>query len=504
MKLELDRKSSISLYLQIRNCIRGMILDGTLKAGDPLPPERKLAQALGVNRSTVQNAYRELEADGFVDSHVGRGTTVALSHPGAEGEAHIPVGIPWKQYISESMSRSKQTLVRDLLEIANRKDIISFAAGVAVPGMDSLDALRRIQRQVIKEKGHAVLQHTPTEGLYSLRESISFLMKERNAPVSPEEIIVLSGSQQGIDLLARMFIDPGDTVIVEEPTFFCAVQIFRSLGARVLGVPIDRDGMRVDILEKLLERHKPKFIYTMPLFQNPSGTVLSMERRRQLLRLAYQYQLPIIEDDAYGELRYEGEALPPLKGMDAYGYVIYLSTFSKILFPGFRIGWMAAPSPVVQQAMMLKQMADLHSSSLAQWVMDCFLREGFIGPHLERINAENRYRRDVMLEALEKWALPGITWGRPQGGLYVWCELPEQIKSSELMTRATENGVAFVPGSVFYPEGDDGNHIRLNFTFPTPDRIGEGIKRLMDAAGRAKKDNAGGMTGVRMDLEPIV
>lgn len=505
MRFHIDRESSIPIYLQIRNRIRDMIMEGTLQEGFRLPPERKLAQNLEVNRSTVLNAYRELKADGLVDSRVGQGTVVcARRASGIQNKGIMQETLPWRQYFSEGMARSRDTMVRDLMELANREDMISFAAGVAIPGIDSLDALQNIQLRLVKDCKHSILHHTPTEGHYPLRESISRLMKSRQAYVPPEEVVVLSGSQQGLDLTARSLIDPGDVVVVEEPTFFCALQIFNSLGARILGVPVDGDGMRMDMLESLLQRYKPKLVYTMPTFQNPSGVVMSLERRRQLLNLAYKYRVPILEDDPYGELRYEGEALPSLKALDEFGYVIYLSTFSKVMFAGLRIGWAAAPKPFIHQLTILKQLADLHASSMAQWIFDAFLREGLLEPHIQRIRKENMYRRDIMLEELEKYAVPGMEWNRPEGGIYIWCTLPGQINPSRLIARAADRKVAYVPGEVFFPDKQSGNRIRLNFTYPKPELIREGVKRLVSAIEESVEERHYGAGNREMEIRPII
>lgn len=508
MEIKINRESATPIYLQISNSIRELILAGGLPAGYMLPPERKLADRLQVNRSTILNAYRELKAGGLVDSHIGQGTSVTLlplseaadrEKPGAT----IIPSMPWEQLFSESSMRMQDTTVRDLLKMSGSSDMILFAAGVTVPGLDSLDALQRIQTDVLKNYGHTSVQHLPTEGFYPLRESISILMKERGITASASETMVLSGSQQGLDLAARAFIDPGDIVFVEEPTFFSAFHIFKAAGARVIGVPIDRDGMRMDMLTMLLARFKPKLIYTIPDFQNPSGAVMSLERRRQLLSLAYKNQILILEDDPYGMLRYEGHHLPAIKSFDINGNVLYLSTFSKLLFPGFRVGWISAPPQVLYRFTMLKQMADLHTSSLPQLIFDRFLREGLLAGHLEKANAENRRRRDTMLTELASANLDGLSWNRPEGGLYLWCRLPEGMLQSRLLSKAVENNVSFIPGNTFYPGNSSGNHIRLNFTYPAPAQIKEGVRRLTEAYKDIKKHYQSHGTGTDMTLGPI-
>lgn len=488
MDIRINRKSSVPVYLQISNSIRDAILAGILPAGSMLPPERKLAERLHVNRSTVLNAYRELKADGLADSHIGQGTAVVHRRPAdhtgrEETDIDEMLPMPWEQLFSQTSLRMQDTTVRDLLRMAGSGDMILFAAGVTVPGIDSIDSLSRIQMEVLKDHGHTAVQHLPTEGFYPLRESIGKLMNSRGIMAPASETLVLSGSQQGLDLAARAFIDPGDIVFVEEPTFFCAIQIFKAAGARVIGIPIDRDGMRTDMLEMLLDRYRPKLIYTIPDFQNPSGAVMSLERRKRLLALAYRNRITILEDDPYGMLRYEGESLPALKALDGNGNVLYLSTFSKLLFPGFRVGWICAPSPVLHRLTILKQMADLHTSSLPQLIFDRFLREGLLEGHLEIANAENRRRRDILLSELENAALDTMKWNKPEGGLYLWCRLPDGMSQSRLLAKSAENGVAFVPGNTFYPGNPSGNFVRLNFTYPDPRQIREGVRRFARAYG---------------------
>ncbi|HEY8350551.1 MAG TPA: PLP-dependent aminotransferase family protein [Clostridia bacterium] len=524
MDIKIDRESTVPVYIQIFNGIRDMILSGAMPAGYKLPPERKLADQLGVNRSTVINAYRELKSCGLAESHVGRGTVAAgcstgdkagYSDTGVAGMPWDTAGMdradapgippmPWDQLFSESSLRMQDTTVRDLLKLSGRRDMVLFAAGVSIQGIDSLETLQRIQAEVINEYGHTTVQHVPSDGFYPLKESISKLSAARGIAASAQDIMVLSGSQQGIYLCACAFIDPGDVVFVEEPTFFSAIHIFRAQGARVVGIPTDKEGMRTDLLSVLLKRFKPKLIYTIPDFQNPSGHVMSMERRQELLSLAYRNQTIILEDDPYGMLRYEGDSLPALKAMDIHGHVLYLSSFSKLLFPGFRVGWISGPQQVLHRLTLLKQVVDLHTASLNQMIIDRFLREGLLEDHLERSKNENRKRRDVMLEELEAARLEGIRWNRPEGGLYLWCRLPDRMQQTTFLTRSVDRGVTFVPGNIFYPGNAPGNYIRLNFTYPTPPEIREGVKRLAAAYKEVRKEQEKYHADDHMDLGPIL
>ncbi|SMC90040.1 PLP-dependent aminotransferase family protein [Papillibacter cinnamivorans] len=481
MQIKVDRDLKVPVYLQIRNQIASMILDGTLRAGQPLPPERTLAQSLGINRSTVVNAYSELKADGLVDSRVGKGTVV-LSHLTGEQDKEKYSDPPaWSQFLSHTAERSNESLLRDILELANRRDIISFAAGISGMETDPVEALRGIEEEIVSPACRFALNHTPAEGMPCLRESISELMCARGVEAGPEEILVLSGSQQGIDIAARAFLDPGDVVFVEEPTFFSALQIFRAAGARIIGIPVDARGMRVDLLEQALTRYRPKFIFTVPTFQNPSGTTMDLERRKRLLELAYRRNTFILEDDPYSDLRFEGSRVPLLKELDKNGYVIYLSSFSKLLFPGVRIGWINAPKPMVVQFTKVKQMTDLHADSLSQWIIHRYLRSGGLDAHLSRIIAEYRIKRDIMIDELITDPVREMEWNKPQGGFYLWCRLPDDIPYATLMVKAAERGVAYVSGTAFFQGGKGGNYMRLNFTYPSREEIREGIRRLKAA-----------------------
>jgi DNA-binding transcriptional MocR family regulator len=293
--------------------------------------------------------------------------------------------------------------------------------------------------------------------------------------------MVLSGSQQGIDLAARILLDPGDIAVVEEPTFFPAIQAFKTTGARVMGIPVDESGMNIDLLEQLLQRYRPKLIYTVPTFHNPTGTTMPLERRKRLVDLAVRYRALILEDDAYGDLCYEGVQPPLLKSMDNGGYVIYLGTFSKSVYSGLRLGWMTAHKKIIKRCSAVKQIMDLHSSSLSQWIIERFVTSGDFDAHIVKTCGEYRLRRDAMASALKKYAPAGMSWNLPKGGYYFWCRLPEGVSASGLIARAAEYKVVFVPGNPFFASEQGDNYIRLNFTFAPLKEIPEGIKRLCRA-----------------------
>jgi len=457
-----------------------MILDGTLSEGSRLPPERKMAAALGVNRSTVVNAYRELAADGLVEGHVGRGTIVRRPPPALAQLPNHLIAHPlvWNEYFVPRPEGGRDPLLRDLMALLTRADIISFAAGIPAPELYPLDDFQQAMTYILDTAGQTLLQPCPVEGYYPLRQTIARRMARRGATVRAENILIVTGSQQGLDLIARAFLRAGDEVVVEAPSYLGALQIFSTAGTRLLGVPLDGEGMRVDILENILLRYRPKLIYTLPTFQNPSGRTMAPRRRLRLLELARRHRVPIVEDDPYGELYYTDQPPSPLLALDQDGYVIYLSTFSKILFPGLRLGWVAAPRPVIERLSQIKQLADLHCSTLIQGVVHEFCQRGALDKHLDRVRGLYRQRRDAMLTALTKYGPTGLEWDEPQGGFNLWCRLPPGLKARQLMVEAARQGVALVPGEVFYPDGGGQEEMRLNFSCPPVALIEEGVQRV--------------------------
>lgn len=505
MKVSIDRDSHTPFYMQIFGQIKRQIISGEIMPGFRLPPERKLAESLGVNRTTVLNAYRELKAEGLVGSRVGQGTVVLspLRDEATNVGDRVPEP-PWNQIFSKYAHGIDSFIVKDLLTLANRKDVISFATGIAAPDSGPIQALAGIEHDIIQQKNYRGLLHSPTEGFSTLREAICGLMQPRGVYCQHDEVMLLAGSQQGIDLTARIMLDPGDIVLVEEPSFFPAIQAFRAAGVRVVGVPMDERGMRVDMLEPILHRYRPKLIYTIPNFHNPTGSELSLERRKQLLELAYKHRVLILEDDAYADLCYEGQPLPTLKSMDSEGYVIYLSTFSKTIYSGLRLGWMVAHKKAVIKFAAAKQIMDLHSSSLSQWIVERFIVDGGLGRHIPEICKEYRIKRDAMYDALVQYAPSDAQWNRPRGGYYIWCRLPGRVSATRLLAKAAERKVVFVPGSTFYITEQGDEYVRLNFTFAPLKDIGEGVKRLCKAMKELNESNDEFTGDEPVEITPIV
>jgi len=395
----------------------------------------------------------------------------------------------WKSRYAQRTSRIKSSAIRELLKVTQRPEVISFGGGLPAPDVFPVQRFEEACHKVLQEHGAHALQYGPTEGYEPLREMIARNIARYGIQARAENVLITSGSQQALDLIGKLLINNGDRILVEAPTYLGALQAFNVYGAQYVSVPVDEDGLVTERLEPCL-RSGPKFMYILPNFQNPAGVTLSEGRRHQLILLADKYGIPIIEDDPYGQLRYEGEHLAPLVVLDrdnlrrdngfTLGNVIYLSTFSKTLAPGIRLAWIVAPADVISKLVQLKQAADLHTSTFNQFVAYEVARDGFLDQHVKLIRQVYRERRDVMLHTLEEFFPHEVTWTHPKGGLFLWVTMPEGTDCQSLFRAALAENVAFVPGDCFYAgESDEGcRHMRLNFSHSEPAQIREGIRRL--------------------------
>ena len=377
----------------------------------------------------------------------------------------------------------RSSAMRDLMEITARPEVISLAGGLPDTSTFPPESFAAQMTRIAQESSAQALQYGPTEGFTETKECIREVMRAEGMDPDLDDIIVTTGGQQAIDLVAKALIDPGDVVIAEAPTYPGAVPVFCSYQAETLQVEMDEEGMRIDELEALLERlagegRRPKFIYTVPTFQNPAGVTLSAERRRRLVEIARERELLLVEDNPYGLLRYEGEALDPLYKLEGGDYVLYLGTFSKILSPGIRLGWLCAPPPMMEKAVLGKQAADLCTSTLTQYFVREYFGEGGWRDYVGDLCGIYRERRDAMLEALERFFPAQATWSHPEGGLFCWATLPPYIDTTDLLAKALRENVAFVPGAAAYVDGRGGSSMRLNFSASGADEIREGIKRI--------------------------
>jgi 2-aminoadipate transaminase len=389
--------------------------------------------------------------------------------------------------LAARMSRIGASAVREILKVTERPEIVSFAGGLPAPEAFPVDALAQAHAEVFKEEAASALQYSTTEGHRPLREWIAARMRCHGINASTDDVLITSGSQQGIDLVSKAFLDPGDGVIVENPCYLAALQTFSGFQARLIPVGSDDEGMRVDQVERALRRERAKLIYVVPEFHNPKGTSLSAERRANLVDLSRRYGVPILEDDPYSELRYRGERRAPMASIDDQGLVIYLSTFSKTLSPGVRIGWVVASPEVIAALTVAKQATDLHTSTLTQYAVSRMLARFDYSEHLSRLCALYGARCEAMLAALDCYFPPSARWTHPEGGLFLWAELPRGVNGDELLREALAEQVAFVPGAPFFAHRPRENFIRLNFSNRPPDVIAQGIERV----GRVLKRRVG-------------
>lgn len=485
--IQLERTNGIPLYRQISQRLREAIISGELAEGVRLPTERALAHELGVNRTTIMNAYNELASEGLIEGHVGRGTLVKRSYFSQDDEEYAQETPSWLIGLAageDSVLGPDARVLSELASMGERRDVISFAAGTPATDLLPAELLQTILSDNLLEARQNALGYCPVEGQQNLRRAIANRMRQRGVTVDLQHILILSGSTQGIGLVSRFLLNPGDEVVVEVPTYLGAIQTFRALGARVIGVPTDNDGIRVDLLESILARRSPRFIYTLPTFQNPTGVVMSQERRRRLLRLARRHQIPIVEDDPYGEIYYEGKEPQPLKALDTQGIVLYLSTYSKILAPGLRVAWLAAPEQMIERLSLHKQVFDLNTNAIGQWTVCEMLQRNLLDAHLKLVREIYQKKRDTMLQAIHTYWPESVRVNHPAGGFHLWCRLPADLRARSLLREAAHEQVAFVIGEPFHVDGGGHRNIRLSFASPEEAHITEGIQRIGKAMER--------------------
>ena len=486
--IELQRESRIPLYVQIASQVREMISRGSLKLGDRLPANRELARMLDVNRTTVTTAYADLEADGLISSQVGRGTfissitTPGKPHDGRQEQSRSSTAL---SPVTTSMSWSAILLPaqRDrwlsaLLHAEHGKQIISFAHGLPEASLFPLDEFRRSVDRVLRKEGRTLLQLGTSSGYAPLQEFLCAQMARDGINITPEEILITNGCQQSLDLIRRVLVGDSDEIAIEEPTYPGAISVFCTTGAKYVTIPVGSAGLDLGVLEDVLRQRHPKLIYIIPTFHNPTGVTMNIAARRRLIDLAARHRVPIVEDDIYRELRYEGPMLPSLKALDQQGVVISINSFSKVGFPGLRVGWIAAPRVVIEHLNVAKRNADLHASLLTQAAIYEFSRHGLLAKHIRRVKKEYVRRRDIMLAALEKHFPTEVSWNTPQGGMAIWLSLPESLRASDILIHSAERGVVFSPGEHFYTDSPRLSSFRLCFTMASASAIEEGIKRL--------------------------
>jgi DNA-binding transcriptional MocR family regulator len=478
-------KSTPFLYRRITEALERSVVAGSLTSGARLPAERQLATALGVSRATIVQAYCELEARGLVRRYVGRGTYVAATHDTS--------GAPfaWRGKVASTALRGADSVIRDLVRESTRPALISSAAGIPALDRFPADAFRRAVDRALQLQPAALWGHAPTEGLATLRDAVA-----RRFGGQPERILILAGAQQGLDLLARCLVDPGDTVVIDRPGYLGALHTFRAAGARLVGWDVVRHDL--DELEDLLVRYRPKLIYTNPTFHNPTGWTMPIRLRRDFLSLANRFRVPVIEDDTYRHLSLGPSPPPSLHSLDTHSIVIHLNSFSKVLAPGLRLGWLSAAEAIVDQLTLIKQRADPHTNTIVQHIVADLINEGTFDAHLAALRTEHRRRRDAVDGTLRHHLADLLQWSVPEGGLYFWCQLPPRVNSARVAAATLEASVAVAHGQMFYADRGGDRQFRVCFSSVAVNHAEEFARRLAAAIAAVRRENMAPPAAMRL------
>jgi 2-aminoadipate transaminase len=484
--IEVEREGGAPVYRQVQERLRGLIRSGVLKPGQKLPPTRRMAGDLRVNRNTVVAAYAELEADGQVRSHVGRGTFVAVQEEAAgSAPAAVAQDFRWQAHLAPPAGDSSFSAL--LREVSPEETAVRWQFGVGFPPAEfyPVERLKTCFHALLSAQGGNILNYGPVQGLASLREQIAQRIRAEGGEASARGIFITSGSQQAIALAARALVEAGDVVAVEEPTYPGVLSVFRERKARILGIPVDREGLDLDAFEEMCRRRAPKLLYTIPDFQNPTGCTLGLDQREKLVRLAEKYGVPVLEDGSFRELRYRGEDLPPLKAFDRAGLVIHVNSVSKKIVPALRVGWAAVHPDLIERLSVLKSTEDLGTSTLCQALLEVFLVRGYYRAHLRRVRRAYRERLNAMWDAIARHFPAEVRVDMPEGGMFLWVTFPEYVDLGVVLAGSRRRGLVFCPGTLFYASGRGRNQMRLSFTAHSPAEIKSGMRLLGQVAAAA-------------------
>jgi len=490
LPLHLQPESHIPLYIQLRDQLRSLVHAGDLRPGDRIPASRELAAILGVHRTTVANAYAELESEGLIQGHVGRGTFIRGNGNGLKITPPPPPtlsgngdGLRWELLFADE--RSEEILTR--LTASAPANAMSFVMARPAEEFFPLEELQACSQAALRREGREILNLGASDGYAPLKEAVLELLRSDGIPAKDETLLITDGCQQALDLIAKAFVRTGDTVVLENPTYPGASAVFNGVHARCLGVPVRTYaepsgalGIDLEALESTLASNRVKLLILTPDFHNPTGTSMPVASRRRVLELAGRYQIPVVEDHIYARLHAGGERVPCLKQLDRSNLVIHIDSFAKVAFPGLRVGWIVAPAAAIERLRLVKQMTDLHTDQLAQATLAEFLKRGYFQKHLVRMRKIYAERLNALDEALRKSMPEGVRWNRPEGGMAFWLELPPGFDASELMIHARERGVLFAPGRYFYVQSPLPNTLRLGFANLNEKQIARGVATLAE------------------------
>ncbi|MFY9528928.1 MAG: PLP-dependent aminotransferase family protein [Candidatus Acidiferrales bacterium] len=486
LPLQLQPESHIPLYIQLRDQLRSLVHSGELRIGDRIPASRELAAQLGVHRTTIANAYAELESEGLIEGHVGRGTFICGALPSRQFTPPPRTngnggGVRWEALFADE--RGDEGLSRLMPEVP--PDAIAFVTARPSDDFFPVEEVRHCVNAVLRSDGRRILQLGSSDGYEPLKKVLIEMLRGEGLAVKSEQILITDGCQQSLDLLCKAFLRPGDSVVLENPAYPGAIAIFASARVRCLAASVESDparlgyvGVDLEALESILLQNRVKMILLTPDFQNPTGTTLPLAERRRVLEMAGRYQVPVVEDYIYARLRVRGNEVPSLKSLDRAGVVIHIDSFSKVAFPGLRVGWVVAPENVIERLRLVKQSTDLHTDQLAQATVAEFVRRGMLARHLAKMRKVYRSRLEALEESLAKYMPGEVEWTRPEGGMSVWVTLPAGLDAGELLIHVRERGVLFVPGRYFYFQNPKLNTLRLGFAGIDERRIARGVATL--------------------------
>jgi 2-aminoadipate transaminase len=501
LPVHLQPESHVPLYVQLRDQLRALVHAGDLRPGDRIPASRELATALGVHRTTVANAYAELESEGLIQGHVGRGTFIRANGNGLKISPPAPTvlngaqGIRWELLFADE--RGEEILSR--LTASAPEDALSFVMARPAEEFFPVEELQTCINAVLRREAVDVLNLGPSDGYAPLKEALLELLRKDGIAAKDENLLITDGCQQSLDLISKAFVRPGDSVILENPAYPGAVAIFSGARARCLAVPMRTHaepgamlGMDIEALEATLAANRVKLMVVTPDFQNPTGMSLPLASRRKLLELAARHQVPVVEDHIYGRLHEREERVPSLKQLDRANLVIHIDSFAKVAFPGLRVGWIVAPAAAIERLRVVKQNTDLHTDQLAQGCLAEFLRRGLFAKHVTKMRKVYALRLAALDEALRKHMPAGTRWTKPEGGMCLWLELPPGFDASELLIHTKERGVLFAPGRYFYVQSPLPNTLRLAYAGLNEKEIARGVATLAELLrGEMKKRERG-------------
>lgn len=465
VSIQLSKQNKEALYVQLYNEILQLIHNGQLAAGYKLPPIRKLAQTLGVNAGTIVSAYRELEKNGFIYSTAGSGSYVSDQATGQHGAADYEFAAD-NIYIDEVLKPQENTQAINMSTVSLNPDIVS------------VDQLKTIMMKVLdRDQGHA-FSYQDSQGFFPLRESIAKYLRNVNINTCAENLQIISGAQQGIDIVVRALLQHGDYVFTESPTYPGAVASFLANGAKIIDIPMEDDGINIELLEKKLQQFHPKLMYLMPVLHNPTGISYSIAKRNKVIGLAKRHNVIILEDDYVSELSYGEKLMAPLKSIDRADHVIYIKSLSKIFMPGLRLAFLTVPEFLSKKILKVKYITDISTSGFTQRIFDLYLREGYWKKHIGDIRRIYKTQFEFAYQTAQKYFPANINWHNPQGGLTLWLELPENMTSQDFCQKAKENNLLITDGSNFYPYHADKRHIRISFATLSLQEIENGMRIL--------------------------